>query len=97
MAPVLGPPDLGSFSVPDSSKTGSAPAHKDPNVQVRVLFGTDKLELGTLDPEAQQVMKDLLKRLVFSGDWATFEPLWDVYRGFWCKCMAPDLLAYVCC
>ena len=34
MAPVLGTPDLGSFSVPDSSKPGSAPAHKDPNVQV---------------------------------------------------------------
>ena len=77
---MLGAPDLGSFSVPDSSKPGSAPAHKDSNVQVRALFGTDKLELETLDPEPGQVMKDILKRPVFSGDWATFEPLWDHYR-----------------
>ena len=55
------------------------------------MFGTDKLELETLDPETRQVIKDLLKRPVFRGDWATFEPEWDRYRGFWCKRMAPDL------
>ena len=97
MAPVLGTRDLGSFSVPDTSKPGSAPAHKDPNVQVRALFGSDKLNSETLDPETQQVMEDLLKRPVFSGDWAKFEPLWDCYRGFCCKRMAPDFLAYVFC
>ena len=97
MAPVLGTPGLGSSSVPDSSKPGSAPAHKDPSVQVRALFSTDKLELETLDPETRQVTKDLLKRPVFGGDWATFEPLWHRYRGIWCKRMAPDLLAYVLC
>ena len=75
-------PDLGSFSVPDGSVPGSAPTHKDPNVQVRALFGTDKLGLETLDPETRQVIKDLLKRPVFRGDWATFEPEWDRYRGF---------------
>ena len=42
-------------------------------------------------------MKSLLKRLVFSAHWAKFEPLWDRYRGFWCKRMAPDLLAYIFC
>ena len=68
MAPVLGTPDLWSFSVPDSSKPGSAAAHKVPNVQVRAPFGTNKCELETLDPETRQVMKDLLKRPVFSGD-----------------------------
>ena len=31
-APVLGTPDLGSFSVPDGSVPGSAPTHKDSNV-----------------------------------------------------------------
>ena len=96
-APVLGTPDLGSFSVPDCSVPGSAPTHKDPNVQVRVLFNTDKLGLETLDPETRQVIKDLPKRLVFRGDWATFEPEWDRYRGFCRKRMAPDLLAYVFC
>ena len=96
-SPVLGTPDLGSFSVPDGSVPGSAPTHKDPNVQVGALFGTDKLELETLDPETRQVIKELLKRPVFRGDWATFEPEWDCYRGFWCKRMAPDLLAYVFC
>ena len=69
MAQVLGTPDLGSFSVPDSSKRGSTPAHKDRSVQVRAVFSRDKLELETLDPETGQVMKDLLKRPVFSGDW----------------------------
>ena len=97
MAPVLAPAGLGSSSVPDCSKPGSAPAHKDPNVQVRALFRTDKLDLETLHPETRQVMKDLLKRPVFSGDWATFEPLWDRYREFRCKRMAPDLLAYLFC
>ena len=96
-APVLGTPDLGSFSVRDASVPGSSPTHKDPNVQVRALFGTDKLELETVDPETRPVIKDLLKRPVFRGDWATFEPKWDRYRGFWCKRMAPDLLAYVFC
>ena len=96
-APVLGTPDLGSFSVPDGSKPGSAPYHKGPNVQVRALFGTDKLELETVDPETRQVIQDLLKRPVFWGDWATFDPDWDRYRGFWCKRTAPDLLAYVFC
>ena len=42
-APVLGTPDLGSSSVPEGSEPGSAPTHKGPNVQVRALFGTDKL------------------------------------------------------
>ena len=64
-APVLGTPDLGSFSVPNGPVPGSAPTHKDPNVQVRALFGTNKLELETLDPETRQVIKDLLKRPVF--------------------------------
>ena len=50
IAPVLGTPDLGSFPVPESSKRGSALTHKDPNVQARAVFGTDKLELETLDP-----------------------------------------------
>ena len=96
-APVLGTPDLGSFSVPDDSEPCSAPTHKGPNVQVRALFGTDKFELETLDPETRQVIKDLLKKPVFRGEWATFEPDWDRYRGFRCKRMAPDLLAYVFC
>ena len=96
-SPVLGTPDLGSCSVPDGSVPGSAPTHKDPKFQVRALFGTDKLELETLDPETRQLIKDLLSRAVFRGDWATFEPEWDRYRGFWCKGMAPDLLAYVFC
>ena len=97
MSPVLGTPDLRSFPVPDSSKPGSAPAHKDPNVQVPALFGTDKSGVETVDPETRQVMKDLLNRPVFSGHWATFELLWDRYRGLWCKRMAPHLLAYVFC
>ena len=71
-SPVLGTPDLGSLSVPDDSVPDRAPTHKDPNVQVRALFGTDKLELETLDPETRQVIKDLLKRPVVRGDWATF-------------------------
>ena len=92
IASVLGLPNLGSFLVPDSSQPG-----KDPNFQVRALFGTDKLELQTLDPETRHVMKDLLKSPVYSGDWVTFKPLWDLYRGFWCKRMAPDLRAHVFC
>ena len=60
-APVLGTADPGSFSVPDGSEAGSAPTHKDPNVQVRALFGTDKSELETLHAETRQVIKDLLK------------------------------------
>ena len=96
-APVLGTPDLGSFSVPDGTAPGSTPTHKDLNVQVRALSGTDKLELETLDPVTRQVMKDLLKRPVFRVDWATLHPDWDRYRGFCCKRMAPDLLAYVFC
>ena len=94
-APGLGTPDLGSVSVHDGSEPGSAPNHKGPNVQVRALSGTDKLELETLYPETRQVIKDLLQRRVFRGDLATFEPDWDRYRGLWCKRMAPDLLAYV--
>ena len=97
MTPVLVTPDIGPFSLPDSSKPGSAPAHKDPNVQVWALFGTDKLASEILYLETRQVMKDLLKTLVFRADWVTFEPLWDRYRGFWCKRMVPDLLAYVFC
>ena len=75
MAPSghLGTSDLGSASVPDSSKPGSARAHKDPNFEVRALFGTDKLELETPDPETLQVTKELLKTPVFGGDWAVFE------------------------
>ena len=94
MAPIWSTPDLRSYSVPESFKPGTAPTHKDPKVPVRALFGTDKFALETLDPETRQVIKDLLKRLVFSGDWVTFEPLGNRYTGFWCKDMAPDLLAY---
>ena len=42
-------------------------------------------------------MKDTLKRPVFSGDWAKFEPPWDRYGGFLLKRSALDLLAYIFC
>ena len=94
---VLGMPAIGCFSVPDSSKAGSSLPHKDPNAQVGALFGTNKSELETLDPENRQGIKDLLKRPVFGGDWATFKPPKGHYRRLWCKRMAPDLLVYIFC
>ena len=62
---------------------------------VRALFSMDRWDKESIDGETRKIVKDLLKQQAGDGNWSTFDPLWERYKGFWCSKMTPRMVAYI--